>query len=117
MKDLNRVELIGHLGADPTVMYTDAGTARTTFSVATSRHWTDADGQEQTMTEWSRCTTWGKLAEIAAQSLHKGSRVYVQGRLHTSRSADDESGASRSSVEIILDDLLLLDRSTPAVAA
>lgn len=85
MKDLNRVELIGHLGADPTVLYTDVGTARTTFSVATSRRWTDADGHAQTETEWTRCTTWGKLAEIAAQSLSKGSRVYVQGRLHASR--------------------------------
>ena len=117
MKDLNCVELIGHLGVDPTVMYTDVGAARTTFSVATSRHWTDADGQEQTVTEWSRCTAWGKLAEIAAQFLHKGSRVYVAGRLYTSRWEDGQTGEPRSNVEIILDDLILLDRPMPAVAA
>jgi len=114
MKDLNRVELIGHLGADPTVVYTDVGTARATFSVATNRFWIDAGGQEQTMTEWSRCTAWGKLAEIAAQFLHKGSWVYVQGRLHTSRWEDGQTGEPRSSVEIILDDLILLERLTPA---
>ncbi len=116
MKDLNCVELIGRLGQDPEVQYNDRGTARTRFSVATSRRWTGADGQAQTQTEWTRCAAWSKLAEIAAQYLHKGSRVYVQGRLHTSRWADDESGAPRSSVEIILDDLILLDRAMPAVA-
>src|SRR5688572_23901651 len=65
MKDLNCVQLIGHVGQDPEVHYTDRGTARTTFSVATSRNWTDADGQAQAATEWSRCITWGKLAEIS----------------------------------------------------
>jgi len=117
MKDLNCVQLIGHLGADPSVIYTDVGTARTTFSVATSRHWIDADGKAQTETEWTRCITWGKLAEIAAQFAHKGSRVYVTGRLHTSHWDDGQSGVPRSSIEIILDDLILLDRRTPAVAA
>ncbi len=66
MKDLNSVQLIGRLGQDPNVQYTDTGTARTTFSVATNRTWTDADGQTQTETEWTRCTTWGKLAAISA---------------------------------------------------
>jgi single-strand DNA-binding protein len=71
MKDLNSVQLIGRLGQDSNVQYTDHGTARTTFSVATNRTWTDADGQAQTETEWSRCTTWGKLAEIAAQYVRR----------------------------------------------
>lgn len=113
MKDLNLVQLIGRLGQDPDVQYTDTGTARTTFSVATHRTWTDADGQAQTETEWSRCTTWGKLAEIAAQYAHKGSRVYVSGRLHTSRWEDAQTGEARASVEIVVDDLILLDRPTP----
>ncbi len=113
MKDLNCVQLIGRLGQDPEVQYNDRGTARTTFSVATSRRWTDADGQEQTETEWSRCTAWGKLAEIGAQYLHKGSRVYVAGRLHISRWEDAQTGEQRSSVEIVVDDLILLDRPTP----
>src|SRR5688500_10375122 len=102
MKDLNSVQLIGRLGQDPEVQYNDRGTARTTFSVATSRHWTDADGQEQSMTEWTRCITWGKLGEIAAQYLSKGSHVYVAGRLHTARWEDDQRGAPRTSVEIVV---------------
>ncbi len=100
MKDLNSVQLIGRLGQDPDVQYNDRGTARTTFSVATNRTWTDADGQAQTETEWTRCTTWGKLAEIAAQHAHKGSRVYVAGRLHTSHWEDRRrvsGGAARAS--------------------
>src|SRR5437868_51744 len=61
------MQLIGQLGQDPDVQYSDKGTARTTFSVATHRTWTDTDGQLQTETEWTRCATWGKLAEISAQ--------------------------------------------------
>ncbi len=110
MKDLNSVQLIGRLGQDPNVQYTDTGTARTTFSVATNRTWTDADGQAQTETEWTRCATWGKLAEITAQYAHKGSRVYVAGRLHTTRWEDAQTGEQRSSVEIVVDDLILLHR-------
>ncbi len=114
MRDLNAVQLIGRLGQDPNVQYNDRGTARTTFSVATNRTWTDADGQAQTETEWTRCATWGKLAEIAAQFAHKGSRVYVAGRLHTSRWEDAQTGEGRASVEIVVDDLILLDRPTPS---
>ena len=114
MKDLNSVQLIGRLGQDPDVQYTDRGTARTTFSVATNRSWTDADGQAQTATEWTRCATWGKLAEIVAQYAHKGSRVYVAGRLHTSRWEDPQTDDQRTSVEIVVDDLILLDRPTLA---
>src|SRR5919202_4634597 len=110
MKDLNRVQLIGHLGHDPAVKYTEQGTARTTFSVATSYHWKDANGQEQETTEWSRCVAWGTLAEVCAQSLSKGSRVYVAGRLHTPRWEDAETGERPALTEIVLDDLILLDR-------
>ena len=66
MKDLNAVHLIGRLGRNPEVQYSDRGTARTTFSVATSRRWTDMNGQAQTETEWSRCVAWGALAEVCA---------------------------------------------------
>src|ERR671928_617075 len=83
MKDLNRVQLIGHLGQDPEVKYTATSTARTTFSVATSARWKDADGRVQEATEWTRCVAWGILAEFCAQYVGKGSRVYVAGRLHT----------------------------------
>src|ERR671932_2919510 len=61
VNDLNRVQLIGHVGHDPEVKYTEQGTARTTFSVATSQRWKDADGQVQEATEWTRCVAWGIL--------------------------------------------------------
>ena len=88
MNDLNRVQLIGHLGQDPEVMYTTTGTARTTFTVATSARWKAADGQVQEATEWTRCIAWGTLAELCAQYVTTGSRVYVADRLHTVRWQD-----------------------------
>ncbi len=76
MKDLNRVQLIGHLGHVAEVTYTATGTARTTFSVATSTRRKDADGQTQETTEWTRCIAWGTLAEGCAQYVTKGSHIY-----------------------------------------
>ena len=108
MNDLNRVQLIGHLGQDPEVTYTATGTARTTLSVTTSARWKDADGQAQEATEWTRCIAWGALAEVCAQYVAKGSRVYVAGRLHTLRWQDAATGERRARVEIVLDDLILL---------
>ena len=110
MKDVNRVQLIGHVGHDPEVTYTASGTARTTFSMATSQRWKDADGQVQEATEWSRCIAWGTLGEVCAQYVNKGSHVYVSGRLHTLRWQDAETGEHHARVEIVLDDLILLDR-------
>ena len=117
MHDLNRVQLIGHLGHDPEVKYTTTGTARTTFSVATRARWKDAAGQVQEATEWSRCVAWGTLAEVCAQYVNKGSRVYVAGRLHTLRWEDAQTGERHARVEIVLDDLILLDRRGEARGA
>ena len=117
MKDSNRVQLIGHLGQDPEVKYTATGTARTTFSIATSQRWKDADGQVQEATEWTRCVAWGALAEVCAQSLSKGNRIYVAGRLHTLRWQDAATGERHARVEIVLDDLILLDRRDGARGA
>ncbi len=116
MHDLNRVQLIGHLGQDPETKYTATGTARTTFSVATSQRWKDADGQVQEATEWSRCVAWGALAEVCAQYVTKGSHVYVSGRLHTLRWQEAETGERHARVEIVLADLMLLDRRRSEVA-
>ena len=110
MHDLNRVQLIGHVGHDPEVMYTATGTARTTFNVATSYRWKDADGRVQEATAWTRCVAWGALAEVCAQYLRKGSRIYVAGRLHTLRWEDAATGERHARVEMVLDDLILLDR-------
>jgi single-strand DNA-binding protein len=117
MQDLNHVQLIGHVGHDPEVTYTATGTARTTFSVATSQRWKDVDGQEQEATEWSWCVAWDTLAEVCAQSVTKGSRVYVAGRLHTVRWEDAQTGERHARVEIVLDDLILLDRRGGASVA
>ncbi len=107
---MNRAQLIGHVGHDPEVTYTARGVARTTFTVATSQRWKDADGQVQEATEWSRCIAWGTLAEVCAQYVTKGSHVYVAGRLHTLRWEDAETGERHARVEIVLNDLILLDR-------
>src|SRR5919206_4894046 len=117
MRDLNRVQLIGHLGQDPEVKYTATGTARTTFSVATRYRWKDADGQAQEATEWTRCVAWSTLAEVCAQYVAKGSRVYVAGRLHTLRWNDAATGERHARVEIVLDYLILLDRRGEARGA
>ncbi len=114
MRDLNKVQLIGHLGHDPDVRYLDNGTALTTFNVATNQSYTIGEDR-QTETEWHRCTAWGKLGELCAQYLHKGSRTYVEGRLRTHR-WEDESGQLRTIVEIVIHDLMMLDRrSAPPV--
>ena len=110
MHDLNRVQLIGHLGQDPEVTYTATGTARTTFSVATSQRRKDADGQVQEATEWTRYVAWRTLGEVCPQYVTKGSHVYVSGRLHTQRWQDAATGERHARVEIVLDDLILLDR-------
>ncbi len=117
MHDLNRVQRIGHVGQDPEVTYTATGTARTTFSVATSQRWKEADGHVQVATEWTHCVAWGTLAEVCAQYVAKGSRVYVAGRLHTLRWQDAATGERHARVEIVLDDLILLDRRDGACGA
>ena len=81
--------------------------------MATSVRWKDADGQAQETTEWTPCIAWGTLAEVCAQYMRKGSRIYVADRLHTLRWHDAATGERHARVEIVLDDLILLDRPTP----
>lgn len=108
---LNRVDLIGHLGRDPEMRYTAAGDPVCNLSVATTEHWTSrANGQHQERTEWHRVTFFGRLAEVAAQYLAKGSRLYVSGRL-TTRDYTDRDGIKRYSTEIQGSQLRLLDRA------
>ena len=80
---VNKVTLVGRLGADPEVRYTASGTAVGNFSLATSEVWNDKEGQRQERTEWHRIVVWGKLAEIVGEYLGKGRQVYVEGRLQT----------------------------------
>jgi len=108
-KDLNRVQLIGHLGAMPEMRYLDNGTALTTIRIATSRQWKDANGQLQEQTEWTRCVLWSRLAEIANEYTRTGSRVYVEGRLQTRAWDDADTGEKKYMTEVVVDDLILLD--------
>ena len=75
--------LIGNLGADPELRYTQSGVAVASFNVATTRRWKDKEGQQQEETEWHRIVAWQRLGEICNEYLHKGSKVYVEGRLQT----------------------------------
>ena len=106
-KDLNKVMLTGHLGADPEMRYTPQGSAVTTFRVASGRTWKSSDGTQHDDTEWFRCVAWDKLAEICNQYLTKGTRVYVEGRLQT-RKWQGQDGSERYTTEVIAQDMIIL---------
>ncbi len=106
-KDLNKVQMTGHLGADPEMRYTSTGSAVTTFRVASGRSWKDKDGNQHDDTEWFRVVAWDKLGEICNQYLTKGMRVYVEGRLQT-RKYTDRDGIERYSSEVVAQDMIML---------
>jgi single-strand DNA-binding protein len=97
---VNKVILIGNLGADPELRYTPSGMAVATLRVATSRTWKDKDGQKQDETEWHRVIVWDKSAEFCGNYLSKGSKVYIEGRLQT-RKWKDQAGVDRYTTEIV----------------
>ncbi len=105
---LNKVILIGNLGADPESKNTQSGTPITTFRVATNERWTDRNGQPQTRTEWHRITTWNKLAENCARYLSRGSLVYVEGRLQTS--SYEKNGQTCYSTDVVANVVRFLDK-------
>ncbi len=111
---LNKVMLIGNLGADPEVRYMPSGETVTNISIATTRRWKDRQSNEQReATEWHRITFFNignfKLAEIAGEYLKKGSKVYVEGRIQTRKWKDNNTGQDRYSTEIIADQMQMLD--------
>jgi single-strand DNA-binding protein len=106
-RGLNKVMIIGHLGRDPEMRYTPNGRPVTTFSVATSRNWSTADGEKRAETEWFNVVTWGNLAEICKQYLTKSQQVYIEGRLQTHHWEDNE-GVKHSSVEIVANEMMML---------
>ena len=111
MRGVNKVIIVGHLGQDPEVRFLPSGVAVATLSIATSEQWTDKQsGQRQERTEWHRVVLFDKLAEIAQQYLRKGSRVYVEGSIHT-RKWQDQSGQDRYSTEIKGRDMQMLGES------
>ncbi len=100
MASVNKVILIGNLGADPELRYTSGGTAVTNFRVATNEQWTDKNGERQERTEWHQIVVWGKQAENCGKYLRKGRSVYVEGRLQT-RQWEDQSGNKRYTTEVV----------------
>jgi len=104
---LNKVMLIGHLGQDPELKYTQAGVAVVSFSIATNESYKDPNGQMIDRTEWHRIVAWRKLAELFGQYLKKGSKIYLEGKLQT-RSWED-NGVKKYTTEIVADDFVFLD--------
>ena len=104
---INKVIIIGNLGADVEVRYTQDGTAAASFTVATTERWKGKDGQMQEQTEWHRVTAWRKLAEICGEYLQKGSRVYIEGKLQT-RKWKDKDGNDRYTTEIVAREMKML---------
>ena len=110
-RSLNKVMLIGNLGADPEVRSTNNGTRVATLSLATSRQWTTQGGEKQEKTEWHRCVVWNNrqsgLADVVEKFLKKGDRIYVEGRIEY-RTWQDREGQTRYSTEVNVRDLVML---------
>ena len=109
MANLNKVQIIGNLGADPEMRFTANGRAVATMRVACSRSYTTQDGEKREETEWVRVVAWARLAEQASQYLAKGRSVYVEGRLQT-REWEDKEGQRRFTTEVVAQDIQFLDR-------
>lgn len=107
MASVNKVILIGNLGADPETRYLPSGDAVANIRIATTEVWKDKGGEKQEHTEWHRIAFFGKLAEIAGEYLKKGSPVYVEGRIRT-RKWQDKEGQDKYSTEIVADRMQLL---------
>lgn len=110
MRGVNKVILIGNLGRDPEVRYLPSGGAVANITVATSESWKDKNtGALQEQTEWHRVVLYGRLAEIAGEYLRKGSKVFLEGSLHTRKWQDKQTGQDRYSTEIKASNLQMLD--------
>jgi single-strand DNA-binding protein len=111
-RGLNKVMIIGYVGRDPEMRYTPSGRPVTSFSVATSRTWTSAEGERREETEWFNVVAWGNLAEICKTHLLKNQQVYVEGRLQT-RGWEDDNGKKHFRTELVANEMILLgDRRT-----
>ena len=107
MASLNKVMIIGNLGADPEMRFTANGDAMARFNVACSRRYTTRDGEQREETEWVRVVLWRRLAEIAGQYLSKGRQVYIEGRLQT-RQWQDQQGQNRYTTEVVASEMVML---------
>lgn len=107
MASVNKVIILGNLGRNPDVRYTQGGDAVANLAIATTEKWKDKNGERQEKTEWHRVTLWGRTAEVAGEYLHKGSSCYIEGRLQT-RKYTDKDGVEKYATEIVGDRLQLL---------
>ncbi len=108
-KDLNKVILIGRLGTEPELRYTQQGVPITTFRMAIGRQWRDSEGHQHDETEWFTVVSWNRLAEICGEYLHKGARVYIEGRLQNRSWDDPQTGDKRYRTEIVASDMIMLE--------
>ncbi len=113
MSGINKVIIVGRLGADPEVKTVSGDNTVARLNIATSENWTDRNGQKQERTEWHRVVVWGKLAELCGKYLAKGRQVYVEGRLQT-RSWEDQQGQKRYTTEIVANTVQFLGGSQQA---
>lgn len=111
MRGVNRVMLIGNLGKDPDVQFLDGNIAVAKFPLATTETFKDRTGKLVSQTEWHTVVLWRGLAELAQKYLHKGSLVYIEGRLKT-RSWEDKEGIRKFATEVVGDNLIMLDKRT-----
>ena len=115
MSSVNKVILVGNLGADPEIRYTQGGQAVCNLRIATSENWNDRDGNRQERTEWHSVSVWGKQAEICGQYLAKGRKVYLEGRLQ-SREYTDREGVNRRAWDVVANNVVFLSGRDVAAA-
>ena len=109
MSGVNKVILVGHVGRDPEVRFTQGGTAVASFSIATNEAWTSKTGEKQERTEWHKIVIWGKQAQLAGEWIKKGRQLYIEGSLQT-RQWEDRNGQKRSTTEVKAQRFVLLGR-------
>lgn len=105
---VNKAILIGRLGKDPELRYTQSGKAVASFSLATSERWTGQDGQKQESTTWHNIVVWGRQAEVIKEYMKKGSQIYIEGRI-SNRSYDDKEGNKKYISEVVVQNFTFLD--------
>ena len=116
MANLNKVMLIGRLGQDPEIRYTQSGSAVANATIATNDYWTDKQGEKQERTEWHSLVLWDRLADLAQSYLKKGSQVYVEGRLQT-KNWEDQQGQKHYKTEVVVTTMQFLDTKSSEVGA
>ncbi len=108
MPALNRVQLIGNLGKDPETRFTPRGSKVCQFSVAVNRRWQSSEGEDREATDWFNVEAWGRLGEVCQEYLHKGSLIFIEGRLQTDRY--EHEGETRYFTKVVAKHLQMLDR-------